>query len=249
MTNAQYAQCVTAGAARRHSRTYVPHPLVLLQQPDLRQLSGDLGRAGTRPTPTAGGPASGCPPKRNGRRRPRGERYPCLPVGRPSAELLAGEFLARSAMPGRHRRGRQLPGRGQLHTGCWTWQATCGSGSTTGTSSSYYSVSPVQQPARAKRRGPTGMLRGGRLGLLRQVGYDLLRAVGRWYYRHPCHLVRRHRFSVCCGPRRVICWTWGGHVPGIPQVAGRSHQSTRTPQCSLLICMISPPACRLYLGP
>ena len=76
--------------------------------------AGRAGRctsAGTRPTPTRAGPAGGCRPKRNGRRRPgttrqsgRARQYPWGDDDpRPSGPTSASEHL----QPGR---GRRLPG-------------------------------------------------------------------------------------------------------------------------------------------
>ena len=84
--------------------------------------------AGTRPTPTRAGPASGCPPRPSGRRRRRWDPRTGPSAGTPGATTPdePGRPTSGSGTPARRR--RRLPARCVAATASSRCSATCGSG-------------------------------------------------------------------------------------------------------------------------
>ena len=110
---------------------------------------------------------SGCRPRRSGRRRPRGERYARLPVGRRGADLRVANFWPRPrlawATPAQWAATRPGPAR----MARWTWRATSGNGSSTG----IMAATTAFRRAVTRRAGHGGQQNdaGGWLALLRQL--------------------------------------------------------------------------------
>ncbi len=138
----------------------VLHPLVLLRQPDLRYLPGDLRElaAGGRVLPVGGQAAA----ERGGvgEGGARGERYTGLSVGRRGADLRAGELLrpirlcvGDTSAVGSYPAGASPYGALDMAGNVWEWVNDW-------YNSSYYSVSPGSNPP-GPATGSYRVLRGG----------------------------------------------------------------------------------------
>ena len=160
VTNAAIRPMRGGRGLRRAVVQLVFHPFVLLRQPDLRELPGDLRElVSGRRLLRVGGQAAA---KRGGvgEGGARGKRYVGLPVGRCQPDLRAGELCTITgivwATPARWAATRPAP----VPTACWTWRATCGNGSTTGTmaATTGYHQTAIRRDRRPGVGGAAGRL-------------------------------------------------------------------------------------------
>ena len=182
----------------------VLHPFVLLRQPDLRQLPGDLRGLvpGGRVLPVGGQAAA----ERGGvgEGGARGERHAGLPVGRCGADLRAGELLryngycvGDTSAVGSYPAGASPYGALDMAGNVWEWVNDWYDGS-------YYSSSPGSNPP-GPATGSYRVLRGGDWSATPTTtsGRRTASPTTRRCVHDYC------RFSVCCGPRNVTCWASG----------------------------------------
>ena len=141
------------------------HPSVLLRQPDLRQLPGDLCELASRRDAycRVGGQAA-ADARRSGRRRRAGRATAAPTRGatrrRPARWRTSATTGPAWATPAQWAATRPAPAR----TARWTWRATCGNGSTTGMIAA--TTAAHRAAIRPGRHGQLSGAAGGRLELL-----------------------------------------------------------------------------------